>query len=157
MTPTFFAASSKLVISSILYFISRVSASLSVLLSSFFNVCIVAGSILNLKCLDGLLCLELIRSSSKVCKTDLCQPLVFKFSSNNLSGISARKTPLSNASTWPPTYVSLSIICPSFVYFVPFCTLLLGKMILFWYAFTISSASHKVPDPLRSTWINRSD
>ena len=58
--------------------------------------------------------------------------------------------PVCRHSTWPPTYVSDSSRWPPYEALV-FSTCLLGQIMLPRYASTMSSDSHSVPEPLRST------
>ena len=67
-----------------------------------------------------------------------------------LFGMSLRKTPASILSTCPPTYVSDSNKWPSQNASLGW-TCLFGSTISFWYACTMSSISHSVPVPFRST------
>ena len=71
-------------------------------------------------------------------------------SSLNAHGKSERKTPDSNDSTWPPTYVSDSTRRPSFRNTAgSFC--LFGQTTPARNASTISRLSHNVPEPFRKT------
>lgn len=86
-------------------------------------------------------------------KTIWAKPKFGKFSVTILKrqGMSLRNTPDSRASTWPPTYVSESRTWPSSVSLLNTCSCLFGKTMLPWNAWTISRASHRVPEPLRKT------
>jgi len=69
----------------------------------------------------------------------------------NLQGKSDLKTPDSSASTWPPTYVSESRTWPSSVNLLSIDSCLFGKTMFASNAFTIRSASHRVPEPFLNT------
>jgi len=69
----------------------------------------------------------------------------------NLQGKSDRNTPDSRASTWPPTYVSESRTWPSSVSLFSIDSCLFGKTMFASKAFTINSASHRVPEPFLNT------
>ena len=69
----------------------------------------------------------------------------------NLHGRSDRNTPDSSASTWPPTYVSESRTWPSSDNLFSIDSCLFGNTMFASKAFTISRASHSVPDPFLNT------